>query len=79
MPEDYKAQFVLSSKIKTLFVGPNGEKVRISGAAKSLVLKYLDDKVKEGVQELIDKLPKKSKGKNKGLLKRITIQAEDFD
>ncbi len=41
-------------------------------------MEYLDNKVKEGVVELIERLPKKSKGEHKGELKRITIQDEDF-
>ena len=41
-------------------------------------MEYLDIKVREGVEELIDKLPTKSKGEKKGELKRITINSSDF-
>ncbi len=78
MSDKYKPQFILSSKVKALFLGPNGEKIRIAGDAKDKVMQYLDEKVKEGVQELIQKLPTKSKGAKKGELKRLTLQPDDF-
>lgn len=77
MPEDYQAKFVRISKIKELLI-EEGTKIRISGEAKVDVAKYLDQAVEKAVKELIDKLPRKSKGDKKGELKRITILPEDF-
>lgn len=74
----YKAKYIRVSKIKDLFV-EGEQKIRISSDAKDLVHEYLDGKVEEGVKELIDKLPRKSKGKNKGELKRITLMPKDFE
>ncbi|GAB4320543.1 MAG: hypothetical protein Kow0069_24530 [Promethearchaeota archaeon] len=65
--------------MRALFVGPNGEKIRIAGEVKDAVMKYLDEKVKEAVDALIAKLPTKSKGKEKGQLKRVTIKPEDLE
>lgn len=73
----YTAKFIRVSKIKELFIEGN-TKIRISGNAKEKVYKYLDDAIGIAVKELIDKLPRKSKGSSKGDLKRITIQEEDF-
>ena len=77
MSATYKAKWILSSKVRTLFEY-EGQKIRISGDAKDKVMAYLDKMVEDGVKELIDKLPKKSKGAQKGELKRITLQAEDL-
>jgi len=73
----YKPKWILSSKVRGLFVFED-QKVRISGDAKDKVMEYLDKAVEKGVKELIDKLPKKSKGPEKGELKRITLQLEDL-
>ncbi|HMF33189.1 MAG TPA: hypothetical protein VKK79_17320 [Candidatus Lokiarchaeia archaeon] len=77
MPANYKPKWVLSSKVRTLFEY-QGQKIRISGEAKDKVMEYLDKAVEKGVVDLIDKLPKKTKGPQKGELKRITLQAEDL-
>ncbi|MHA1729763.1 MAG: hypothetical protein ACTSWY_13695 [Promethearchaeota archaeon] len=79
----YKVKYVRSSIVKKeLFQvkqGKNVTKIRISADAKDKIYKFLDSKVVEGVEELIAKLPRKSKGSNKGDLKRITILNEDFE
>lgn len=74
----YDTKYVRVSKVKDLFVEED-KKIRISGDAKDLVHEYLDNAVAEAAKELINKLPRKSKGGHKGELKRITIQAEDFE
>jgi hypothetical protein len=76
MPYDVK--YIRSSKIKDLFE-VNGQSIRISAEAKDLVHKYLDGKVKEGVDEILNKLPRKTKGDSKGELKRITVFPSDFE
>ena len=74
----YTVKYIRSSKIKELFkVGK--QNIRISADAKDKVYKYLDGKVAEGVGEILDKLPRKTKGESKGELKRITIFPTDFD
>ncbi|MHA1820349.1 MAG: hypothetical protein ACTSU2_15045 [Promethearchaeota archaeon] len=73
----YKAKYVRTSIVKSLFV-EGDTKIRISADAKDKVWEYLDKKVEEGVKELINKLPRKSKGEKKGELKRITISPDDF-
>ena len=57
----------------------DGKGYTTSGEAKDLVVEYLDDAVAAAVKELINKLPRKSKGSSKGELKRITLQKEDFN
>ncbi|MHA1718739.1 MAG: hypothetical protein ACTSWX_10715 [Promethearchaeota archaeon] len=73
----YTAKYIRVSKIKELFV-EGDTKIRISGEAKDKVHEYIDEAVAKAVKELIDKLPRKSKGSSKGELKRITIQVDDF-
>lgn len=79
--DGYAAKYIRSSKVKELFVDGDGEKavkIRISGDTKADVWKFLDDCVAKGVQELIARLPRKSKGDRKGELSRITISKEEF-
>lgn len=80
------AEFVRFSKIRKLFVAETIEnkekkeiKLRISGDAKFDVMRYLDEKVKQGVMELVSLLPRTSKGENKGSLKRVTITKDDVE
>ncbi|TFG19177.1 MAG: hypothetical protein EU530_07095 [Promethearchaeota archaeon] len=74
----YDVKYIRSSKIKDLFK-VNKQSIRISAEAKDMVYKFLDDKVKEGVDEILNKLPRKTKGDSKGELKRITIFPSDFE
>jgi len=74
----YAVKFIRSSKIKELFK-VNKQNIRISAEAKDLVHKFLDEKVAEGVKEILDKLPRKTKGDSKGELKRITVFPSDFE
>ena len=82
MPEEkkgtpYTAKYVRISKIKELLI--EGEtKIRIAGEAKEKVAEFLDKAVETAIKDLINKLPRKSKGDSKGELKRITIQLDDF-
>ncbi len=74
----YQAKFVRVSKIRDLLV-EGDVKIRVAGDAKEKVNEYLDKAVAAAVKDLIDKLPRKSKGSSKGELKRITIQVQDFE
>jgi histone H3/H4 len=73
----YQAKYVRVSKIKEL-LKEGEQKIRIAGEAKEKVAEYLDKAVETAIKDIINKLPRKSKGDSKGELKRITIQAEDF-
>jgi histone H3/H4 len=74
---DYVAKYIRISKIRDLLV-EGDTKIRVSGDAKDHLAEYFDKAVEKAVKDLIDKLPRKSKGAEKGQLKRITIQEEDF-
>jgi hypothetical protein len=80
---DYKVRFIRSSIVKKeLFRKKEGAKeikIRISAEATDNVFAFLDKAVEAAVQELIAKLPTKSKGDHKGELKRITLLSEDFE
>lgn len=76
------AIYVRMTKVKSLLVeGENADatKLRVSNDAKPLFARYLDNAVKNAVKAIIAKLPRKSKGDAKGELKRITLNAEDFN
>ena len=73
----YTAKYIRISKIRDLLV-EGDTKIRVSGDAKDNLAEYFDKAMEKAVKELIDKLPRKSKGTEKGQLKRITIQTEDF-
>lgn len=78
----YISQYIKFTTIKPLFSVKEGDKdvqVRISGNARELVKKYLDDKIVEGVNEILSKLPRKTKGEQKGNLKRFTIRDTDLN
>ena len=75
---DYTAKYIRVSKIRELLI-EDEQKIRIAGDAKDLVYEFLDKAVAAGCKDLIDKLPRKSKGSNKGELKRITITKADFE
>ena len=52
--------------------------IRVSGDAKPQIIKILNDAISAEIDAVIDKLPKYSKGENKGTLKRKTIKPEDL-
>ena len=75
-------EYIRSSKIRVLFSAEDPTKdtlvkIRIASSAVPDVLQYLDDLVVAGVGQLIEMLPRKSKGDRKGELKRITIAQKD--
>jgi histone H3/H4 len=74
----YQAKYIRTSKIRDLLV-EGDTKIRVSGDAKDKLAEYLDNAVAAATKELIEKLPRKSKGASKGELKRITIQQNDFE
>ena len=73
----YTAKYIRVSKVKELFYNKE-QQIRISGEAKADIWKFLDDYVAKGVQELISRLPRKSKGDRKGELSRITLTKEEL-
>jgi len=74
----YEAKYIRVSKIRDL-LAEGDTKIRVAGDAKDKVNEYLDKAVEAAVKDLIEKLPRKSKGTGKGELKRITIQIQDFE
>jgi neurofilament heavy polypeptide len=77
MSQKYVAKYVRTSIVKELLI-EGDTKIRIAGEAKEKVAEYLDQAVMKAVKELINKLPRKSKGDSKGELSRITLQLADF-
>lgn len=73
----YNVKYILKSKIRELLV-EDGKKLHLSGDAQDDLFEYFDKAVEEAAKELVKNMPRKSKGKNKGELKRITIMKEDF-
>jgi hypothetical protein len=74
----YTAKYIRISKIKELLI-EGDTKIRVAGDAKGRLAEFFDLAVGVAAKELINKLPRKSKGKEKGSLKRITLQVGDFD
>jgi hypothetical protein len=52
--------------------------IRISGDAKVKLLELLNNSITSELDTVIGKLPKISRGQNKGELKRKTIKVEDL-
>ncbi len=76
----YKTKYIRVTKIKDILVDDQTDKkIRVAGDAKDLVYEYLDNAVVQACQDLVNKLPRKSKGANKGDLKRITLKPRDFE
>lgn len=71
----YKSKFLMKSRIDEYFSKLG---IRRAGDVKDDVIKWLDKQVEANIQQIIDILPKKSKGKSKGELKRKTIMKEDM-
>ena len=79
MAKKYETKYIYKSRVKNGFVDESGNKLRISGEAKEAFYKYIDEKVDEALKSLVDKLPRKQRGKHKGELKRITLKLEDLE
>ena len=77
MAEAYKTLYVRTTKVKEL-LQEGDTKIRIAADAKNLVMRFFDAAVEQAAKDLIDKLPRKSKGANKGQFRRITLQENDF-
>ncbi|MHA1649341.1 MAG: hypothetical protein ACTSYB_04025 [Candidatus Helarchaeota archaeon] len=52
--------------------------IRISADAKTKLLEILNTQITAELDKVIDKLPKYTKGQNKGELKRKTIKLDDL-
>ena len=52
--------------------------IRIAGDAKPELMKQLNSEISLKIEEIINKLPKFTKGENKGEPKRKTIKLEDL-
>jgi len=69
----YKSKFLMKSRVDEYFSKLG---IRRAGDVKDGVIKWLDKQVEANIQQIIDVLPKKSKGKSKGELKRKTIMKD---
>ncbi|MBD3227862.1 MAG: hypothetical protein GF329_06710 [Candidatus Lokiarchaeota archaeon] len=76
MSEEEILNYVRLTKVWDTF---RDMEARISGEAKPKIIDLLNKTVYEKIGEIIDTLPKKSKGPNKGELKRKTIKVEDLE
>ena len=52
--------------------------IRVSGESKRTIIDTLNKAVEDGIDKIIEKLPRLSKGQSKGELKRKTIMLEDL-
>ncbi len=68
-------EYVRPTKVQAYF---KEKGIRVSGDAKPKVIELLNNSVEAALNEVIDKLPKFSKGEHKGELKRKTIKPEDL-
>ncbi|MHA1230289.1 MAG: hypothetical protein ACTSRP_04215 [Candidatus Helarchaeota archaeon] len=55
------------------------KEIRVSSEAKPKIIEILNKVVDKKIKEIIDKLPKYTKGANVGALKRKTIKLEDLE
>jgi hypothetical protein len=74
----YTAKYVRVSGLRELLIYKT-TKLHVSGDTKEIFVEFFDNMIKEAVKQLIDKIPRKSKGDEKGELKRITIFREDIE
>ncbi|MHA1144330.1 MAG: hypothetical protein ACTSRW_06290 [Candidatus Helarchaeota archaeon] len=68
------------TRVKPLFRGVyegNETKLNVAGDAVEKIIEYLEGKLKAGIQEIVDSMPKKSKGDHAGELVRKTIKVAD--
>ena len=77
----YDAKYVVKKATRDAFKTiEDGEEIslRISADAKELFYEFLDTAVLKAIDVLIeDGLPRKTRGENKGKLRRITLMPED--
>jgi hypothetical protein len=85
---DYKTKYVRSSVIKRELLSlvekqPDGTeksiKIRLKGDAVDSFYEFLDKTIQDAVKKVLDALPRKSKGAQKGLLKEVTIKKETVE
>ena len=72
---------LFKSSIKNLLIDPSIDnfKIRISPDAKHIFMRYVNDHIKMGIQDLIeDGLPRATKGNQKGSALRTQLQQKDF-
>ncbi|MHA2011765.1 MAG: hypothetical protein ACTSWG_05335, partial [Candidatus Helarchaeota archaeon] len=68
--------YIRISKIVSTF---REKEIRISAEAKPKIVQILNKAVYEKINEIIDTLPKWSRGAKKGNIKRKTIRLEDLE
>jgi len=73
----YETKYIVKTKLRDLLI-EDDTKIRIAADAKDLMYEYFEDALKNAAKKLVDGMPRKSKGKEKGKLKRITLTPDDF-
>ncbi len=68
-------EYIRPTKIMAYF---KEKGIRVSGDAKVELIKKLNESIEKNINNIIDKLPKITKGDNKGELKRKTIMPDDL-
>ena len=79
MSEENKA-LIYWTRVKPLFRGVyEGEetKLNVSGAAVDPIIGYLEERIKEALDEIMVAMPRKTKGEHEGELIRKTIKPND--
>ncbi|MHA1766270.1 MAG: toll/interleukin-1 receptor domain-containing protein [Promethearchaeota archaeon] len=77
--ETYIAKYSRISRIKSELLFDGDIKIRLAGEAKPLFAYHMDIRIIDAIREIIDQLPRRTRGESKGQLKRITIMKRDFD
>ncbi|MHA1299215.1 MAG: hypothetical protein ACTSO9_07270 [Candidatus Helarchaeota archaeon] len=75
-----KKSLIYWTRVKPLLRGVyEGEetKLNVAGAAVDPIIGYLEERIMEALQEIIDAMPKKTKGEHEGELIRKTVKASD--
>lgn len=78
--KEEKKNLIYWTRVKPLFLGTyeaKQTKLNVAGAAVDPIITFLEEKIKEGVEEVIKAMPRKTKGEHKDELIRKTIKASD--
>ena len=80
MSEEKSGKLIYWTRIKPKFRGvydSNEVKLNVAGDAVEKIVEFLEGKLMQGIEEIVDAMPKKSKGEHAGELVRKTIKVAD--
>ncbi|MFX1450849.1 MAG: hypothetical protein ACFFCM_08405 [Promethearchaeota archaeon] len=75
-----KKSLIYWTRVKPLFKGvyEGAEtKLNVAGAAVDAIIGYLEERITEALDEIVQAMPRKTKGEHEGELIRKTIKASD--